>query len=312
MPRYSMKVSKKLAAQMRAKQARIKTKGKSLPSRLRVSTTRAIVTKEVSKQQANYGENKYQGFKNFCRVPVPKPAGSQPLTYVFYNSGNALTALTEYNPMDLYKFVRGDESTERTGNYMYIRQSTINFEVQMMPISGTTEETSTFLPQVDFRVLLVKGNRKYDALGKFQDPGSSLFLDSFNTSFGYDNTSFQTYEYMNQPVNKRNWLVYKDAKFTLNTPVVESQIEGEPNSIHNNALSTKKTKQNFRFKLPIFKKCHFVNNDLNPEANVPDNCDTQWLLIVQACYTNHCYDPSGNGPRNYRVNVLGTTTARDS
>ena len=282
-------------------------KKKNLPSRLRVSKTRYSKTKQLAKILANYGENKYQGYSNVCTDPVPKPgSGQQPISYQFFNSSVALANNPEFNPMGLFKFQQGDGNDQRIGNYMYVRGSTINCEIQMMPTTSASD-TSSLLPQTDFRVLCVKANRKFDNLGKSPNPADSLFLTTFNNTFGYSSATPSTYEYMSQPVNKRKWLVYKDYRFTLNTPVLEST------GSLNHALSTKVTKKRIRFKLPIYKKCHF-NNSQDPEQNIPDNVDTQWLFIIQAAYTNHCFAPSGtaNAPRNFKVNWLGTSTARDS
>lgn len=286
---------------------------KSRASRLMVSKGRYKVNRMVSKALSNYGENKFQGFRDICRKPVSKPAGNQPLSYVFYNTSNSIaTLLPEYTiPMGLFKFEQGTQRSERTGDYMYIRSTSLNFEIQMLPTTGTTTDTSSAQPQVDFRLTLVKANRKFDALGKFKDPGNSLFLNTFNGEVGYDSTTLSTFELMKLPINKKNWLVYKDSRFTLNTPVVESQIAGQPDSVHNNAISTKNCKRNMRCSLPVWKKTHFQNST-DAELNVPDNLDTQWLMIIQACYTSHCYDENGEGPKNWRVNLLGNTTARDS
>jgi len=281
-------------------------------SRNMVSRSRTTVTKAVSKALANYGENKYKGYSDYCKTPVPKPSGTQPISYVFYNTSNDISSsIPEFTtPMNLFNYQQGDDGNDRNGNYMYIRGSTLNFEIQMIPTAGETSDPPSAQPQVDFRVMLVKANQKYTAFTRFRNPSISLFLDNENKEFGYEIPTASVFEYMRLPINKKNWIVYRDSRFTLNTPVLEASATGLPNSIHNNALSTKNTKKSFRCKLPVWKKTHF-NNSPQANLNIPDDLDTQWLLIIQACYTSHCYQETA-WPRNYRVNMLGTTTARDS
>lgn len=282
-----------------------KTSNKSTqPSRNRVSRKRYTVAREVSKQLANYGENKFQGFSGSCLPPTPKPAGAQPLTYVFLNAGETIAPLPEMNPMNLFQFKQGDANTERNGDNMYIRQSYLKMEVQMLPIN-TDLTPQSLNATTDFRLMLVKANRKYNKFGKFPDPGQKLFLNTQNDSFGYDGTTATPFLYMNQPINKRDFLVYCDKKFTLSPPSVI--LDAGNNDITNVQNPKYAIKKQFNLKLPVWKKCHF-DNDLD----TPDNLDTQWMLIVQAVPSAYC-DAIDTAPnKNWVLSCYGTTTARDS
>lgn len=260
------------------------------------------VDKRIQKVLNSTGENKFQGFSGACLPPVPKPAGTQPISYHFLNSGVSLAAsLPEYaTPMSLFRFPQGDGPTERNGNSLYIKQSYIKGEIQMLPVIGDASMTNN--SAVEFRMLLVKANRKYNPLYVSPDPGGSLYLDTQNSEFGYDGTVASTFLNMNQPINKRRWVVMCDKKFTLSPPsVILDQVSDV--SLQNPKYAIKKR---FRLKLPVFKKCHFAGNS----ANSPENVDTQWLFILQAVNSAYC-NVGTTAPRNYALNIYGTTTASD-
>lgn len=286
-----------------------KKKGSSKPSRARVSTKRITQTKAVSKALSNFSENKFQGVNIDCSLPVNKPSGSQPISYHFFNAGHQLTGPmgTEFaspqGPLNLFTFPQGDANDERSGNYMYIKKSHIKFEVQMLPNEDITPNpglTST----VDFRLIVVKANRKYNELGASPDAGNSLFLNTQNDEFGYDGNVATTFLNMAQPINKRKWLVYRDQRFTLSPPATQNS-SGVPGELTNSAFSKYPVKKMVSFNLPVWKKTHFDTN------NHPDNLDTQWLMILAATPTSYC-NPGVLRPRNYRVNILGTTSAADN
>ncbi len=309
MPMKGPKIDLKTARILRQSANYFKSKGSSLPSRARVSKKRMTANKAVSKALANFSENKFHGITIDCSEPVAKPAGPQPISYHFFNTGDQLTgpmavefALPQ-GPLDLFTFGQGDTNDTRTGNYMYIKKTHMKLEIQMLPESGLTpgQLNST----LDFRLIIVKANRKYNELGQSPDAGSSLFLSTQNDEFGYDGVIAQTFLHMAQPINKRKWLVYRDQKFTLSPPATES-ASGVPGEVVNAAFSKYPVKKLVSFNLPVWKKTHFNNL-----TNVPDNLDTQWLIILQACPTSYC-NPGVLRPGNYRVNMLGTTSCADN
>lgn len=284
-------------------------KGSKKPSRLRVSKTRYSVAKEVSRQLANYSENKFQGFSGGCLPPVPKPTGTQPLTYCFLNAGESIAGIlpefTAGQAMKLFNFPKGDDNDQRDGSYMYIRQSYLKMEVQMLPVFSETTPQA-YNATTDFRLMIVKANRKYNKYGKFPDPGQKLFLNTQNEPFGYDGTTATPFLYMNQPINKRDFLVYCDKRFTLSPPsavITDAQFQ-DNTSLQNPHYPIKKR---LNIKLPVWKKTHFDDS-----TNNPDNLDTQWMIIVQAVPSAYCDAIDTEPNRNWAFSCYGTTTARDS
>jgi len=283
-------------------------KGSSLPSRVRVSRTRTALTSAVSKAISDNAENKFRGFEVECAPPIAIPSPTQqPISYHLFNTGKSLAAaLPEFTPLDMFRFNQGDGASERIGSSMFIKNGYINMNIQTLPFTEFGTITGD-QPLIEFRLMLVKANRKYNPLGEFPDPGETLYLTPGNNTFGYDDSQ-ATHNFKLQPINKRKWLVYKDQRFTLSYPVVDQRdLQPAPDTFRtNNAYSKYPTSKTCRMKLPVMKKTHFDN-----ATNHPDNLDTQWLLILQAMHPSFC-TPLSRRPDNYVVNMNCTTVCQDN
>jgi len=272
------------------------------------------VARQVSKAMSSYGENKFRGDSILCLPPTPKPVGSQPLTYAFINTGRSIAGIlpefTAGNTLDLFKFPQGDGSNERNGNSMFIRHTHLKGEIQMLPVQANSANSAALNSTVEFRMMVVKANRKYNPLGKFPDPGKQLFLTTENDSIGYDNVGTSVYAYMNQPINKRQFLVYKDTKFTLSPPSV--LLDSDSSGIESVNLQNSKypIKKKFSLKLPINRKCQF-SSDSTADQERPTNLDGEWLVIIQAVPSAYC-DAQVSATKSWALNIQGTTTARDA
>lgn len=281
--------------------------GRAAPSRVRVSKTRYTLNRAIAKQINNMTENKFQGYTGDCLVPVAKPGGSQPLSYHLFNTGAAIASIPNFVPMNLYSFPVGDGSTERNGNYLYIKKTHLKMEVQMLPTSVAAATPQEALNSTtEFRLMIVKANRKYNKLGSSPTPANALFLNTQNDQFGINDTGSTTFINMQQPINKRKWLVYKDMKFTLSPPSREAVDTAPEQWAFNSANNKYPVKKFISCDLPIYKKCHFES-----DQDVPDNVDTQWMIILQSTRTNYCSDGIG-APRDYRLNMCATTSASDN
>ena len=282
-----------------------KTQVSAVPSRYRASPARGKQTLYLERALRNFAGRKYQGYTGDCLMPVSKPAGTQPISYHFYNSGKQLGAnLPEYNPMNLFKFAKGDANDERVGNYMTISKSHIKMEIQTLPLDSVNVLGQ---PVIQFRLMVIKANRKFNSLGSSPDPGESLFLNTQNEQFGYDGTTATTFLNFAQPINKRKWLVYRDQRFKLSCP--SETLDSTASERVQGSFPKYNTKKYIEFDLPVHKKCHFVDSEDEFE-NVPENLDSQWLIILQAANGSYC-TVGTTAPRNYAVNMLGTTSAYD-
>ncbi|AXQ65728.1 MAG: putative capsid protein [Cressdnaviricota sp.] len=292
-----------------------KKKGSQLPSRARYSANRTNMTRMISRVLANNAENKFQGYTGICLEPIQKPAGQQPISYHLYNTGNQLINQPEFTPMNLFKFPQGDGNDERIGNNMYIRKSHITMQIQCLPFTDI-QTIAGDQPIVEFRLMVVKANRKYNPLGTSPDPGTALMLNTQNNKFGYDTLDAQapTFYYDNLPINKRKFLVYKDQRFKLSYPVIDDRDVQPGGQVRlNTAYPKYATSKKIRINLPVYKKCHFRNEGQSPDPadDTPDNLDSQWLIILQAMYPSHCLAGTRR-PQNYVLNMCGTTSAHDN
>lgn len=298
------------------------------PSRFRVRSASAYRrTQKAASLISLVGETKFAGYNSDSIVtplgrqnasPQNKPGGTQPLTYVYFNTGGPLGSsqapTTIWNNMDLFKFTQGDGKTQRDGDYLYVKRAAIKYQIQMLgaPNTGTAGGgvNQGLNSPVLFRLMVVKANRKNAPLGLSYNVNDSLFLNTENTGFGPSGTTASPYLYFNAPINTRKWLTYMDTKFVLTPAGVDFNDQSLQSSI-NTAFGKYNTYKNFEFKCPVNKKTHFGTDDR------PDSIDTQWMIILQAVNTGYTLSNSSDwstigAPRNYRVQCLGTTTALDT
>jgi len=281
------------------------------PSRLSVSRRRYTKNKAIGNYLNNIAENVFKGYEENCLQPVPIPATTAaPIGCHFINLGSDLSALYSdfITSQDAFTFPVGTGTGERQGNYMYIKKSHMKMEVQLLPnVVGPDSETAQALNQnLEFRLVIVKANRKYNKIGETPNPGTSLFLQPDNSAFGYATNGLSTQKYMKQPINRRQWIVYKDTKFILSPPASEYDADVAGTISTMNASHFKyPIKKHFTFDFNIYKKTHFENVN-----NTPDNVDTQWLMILLAAPANYCQGGL-SPPRNYTLSFLGTTSAMD-
>ncbi|AXH74305.1 MAG: putative capsid protein [Circoviridae sp.] len=312
--KYGVKKRKytgKSAVPRRAAPKSKRSRGKMLPSRVRVSSMRYQINRQITQAMSNVSESKFHSYAGECLNPQSKPAGAQPMSYVFLNAGTALVGAPNsmFVPMDLFNFPKGDSNVERNGDYMYIKKAHVKFEVQMLPQAGL--DFNQLNSTTEFRMMIVKANRKYNKLGNSPVAGNSLFLTTTNDDFGFGVpggvSTASVFANMQQPIDKRRWLVYKDQRFTLSTPAQEYGDSAAPQQFATNTSNPHyPVKKYLNFDFPIYKKCHF-----DSAGTVPDNVDTQFLIVLQATRTSYCLDKA-DVPRNYRVNVLATTSASDN
>jgi len=309
---YSGNASTSKRYRSRGPKAIRRSRRRYLPSRVYGRKTYNRTQRIVNTTLRSIAESKFRGYSpEQCIEPRDKPAGDQPISYHFFNTGTDLSHVLPEFPadspvdptmgeMNLYEFPQGDGKTERIGASMYIKHTHIKIEVQM---KHKLDIATPGNPTVSFRMMVLKAKRSLDKFGEYPDPGDSMLLSSTNTAFGYDSTGQPTFMHMNQPINKRKWSVYKDMKFTLSAPYQQQAEFGEPAQTFVNSKFPQKKLVNI--KLPIGKKCNFDNRD------TPSNLDTQWFIILQAVNTNYCEDILSR-PQNYFVNICGTTSALDN
>lgn len=275
-----------------------------VPSRLIPSRTRTAVSREVAKQINSVAENKFVGRIGDCLAPIPKPGvGSvAKLNYCLFNSGEALPTgvSTDFTPMKCFTY----PAAERDGRYLYLKHALQHFEIQMLP--RDTNSTSVLNSTTQFRFMVVKQKQYTNRLGTVSSPNSSLFLAPDNKEFGLSDLAATNIMYSAQPINRRNWTVYQDKRFTLTAPsATYFDSTGATEQSVNVAHEKYPVKRSIKFKLPVSAKILYGTGD------IPIDIDTQWLVIIQAMPTSYCAD-TADAQKQWRVNYLSTTVANDS
>jgi len=208
------------------------------PSRFRTrSASKYKRTRKVASLVSLVAETKFAGYNSDqitgglgteSASPQGKPGGTQPLSYVFFNTGEAMVAAqnpSQWNNMKLFSYAQGDGSTQRDGNYLFIKQASVKLQIQMLGgvsagIGGASANQGLNAP-VLFRVMVIKANRKNMPFGISPVMNASLFLDTENGKFGPSGPTASPYLYMNAPINTRDWLCYKDTKFVLSPAAID-------------------------------------------------------------------------------------------
>lgn len=286
-------------------------KKKSKPSRLFSGKKTYNQTRRITNTvMRNISESKYQGARKDCLQTVAKPLGTiRPMSYIFLNTGASIaTQHPEFGtPLNLFQFPQGTNGDQRVGEYMYVRHTHLKMEVSCLPSNPVPTSLDPYLnAPVRCRLMVVKANRKNNRYGKSPSPGASLFIDTQNGGFGYNETTGSINLLMKQPINKRKWIVYKDTSFTLTPVAIQSNAQG--GQVYNPGRG--RACYRTSMKLPVYKKTHFDNS-----TNTPDDIDTQWLIILQCARETHCFggdEVTQVRPQQIRMELLGTTSALDN
>jgi len=285
---------------------------KTKPSRLYSGKATYNRTRKITNSvMKSISESKYQGHRSDCLETVAKPAGTvRPLSYIFLNTGTDLsTNLPEFTtPLKLFNFAPGTSNTQRIGKYMYLKKSHLKISIMALPEKATEDSTDVLInTPLECRLMVVKANRKNDKIFTSPNPGNSLLLDTQNGSFGYDETGGSINLLQSQPINKRQWIKYRDIKFKLSPPAIKLDSSNNVEAYQTGKQYA--VKREFSMDLPIYKKTHFSDT-----TDSPDDVDTQWLIVLQCSYANHCLSSGSTAPRprNIRMDILGTTTAYDN
>lgn len=310
--RRQTRAAKKIQQAWRKRQATKATKPSRLYSGKKTYTQTRRITNAV---MANLSESKYRGVREDCLSTVAKPFGTvRPMSYIFLNTGVSVSAThPEFiTPLNLFTFPKGTNGDQRVGEYMYLKKTHIKLNVQCLPIgfAGSEQPDVSLNSPVDCRLMVVKANRKNNKYGSSPSPAASLFLNTENGQFGYNETTGSINLLMSQPINKRKFIVYRDMKFTLAPPAIEHvDFNGILNHGTTYANARYASRKNISFDLPVYKKTHFTDAD-----NTPDDVDSQWFIILQCVRQTHCFlsGPSALRPDNIRMEVLGTTSALDN
>lgn len=183
--------------------------------------------------------------------------------------------------------LQGDAANQHVGNYIYFKKTSINLQIDMVYNDNATK-------QLQFRMVVCKARQLATPAGEQDLPQTSLFLNQIGNRQGTSSISslaMVPFEVMNNPLNKRNWVVLRDQKFFLNNPT--SMQQGKYPS-----------RKNFRITLPHYKKTKITT------AGAPLDYDSRYLIYIFATVPGAL--SNAQLPDDFRVTARGTTSFTDN
>ena len=306
MARYSMKgpsPKAKLTAAIATRAVAYRgVASKKRPARFNNSKKRYTVNKQISSALRKFAETKYLPLRKL-NVRPPSLCQDTKTGYFGWTLGSTLPLGWDANLASVggIQCQQGSTGGLRDGNYIYLMKSHFTMNIDMLPAINASGSTSP----TEFRLIVCKQRRSVYPAGFQKLPQNTLFLDVDNSDFGYLSGTASTYngtDYFRQPINKRDWVVYKDQRFFLTPP---PYIPDPPASLplplatFNQKFSQTKT---FQMNLPYYKKVQYENVN-----NLPTDIDFNYLIICFAKSHDKAIEAD-----NWRVNMRGTTTFQDT
>ena len=184
---------------------------------------------------------------------------------------------------------KGTASTNRDGNYVYMKKTHISLNIDMMNTGGTNQ------PPTQFRIIVAKSKRGNTPAGYTIDPTTSLFLNEGGTHFGHSSTLADGTDIMLQPLNKRDFFIKYDRKILMSTPL-DSATAGYTGKYACTA-------DRF-FNLGYWKKTRY--EDSGTFADLPSDLDTSYFIIIYARSVE-----KAQSANDWECNLRGTTSFSD-
>lgn len=292
-PRRGTTLARKLAQKPRRKIPF--TYNRQPQARFNASKNRYIVNKTVSKVMSKMSESKLLSITDVN----PGALNGTPSNVLGAGSENRVyawravldTVPTGWDaglvPLLGIRAAQGQTASTHIGNYIYLKKTTINLQLDMVYNDNATK-------QLEFRMVVCKSRQLSLASGTQDYPQTTLFLNQIGNRQGFVSTSsleMSPFEVMNNPLNKRNWVVLRDQKFFLNNPT--SMQQGKYPS-----------RRNFRITLPHYQKTKVTT------SGEPLDYDSKYLIYIFAtvpgALTNIVL------PDDFRVACRGTTSYTDN
>lgn len=289
------RLSKKAAATIAVAAA---AAAKNLPSRaqgrLRNKTKE---TRALSKKLDNMIETKVDGLQSYIAQPSaaasPVPGTANAGQIVNFHLGPGPSLPTAWNgtwqSLDGIPNSTGTGSQERVGDYIYLKRTTVNMQIDLVPDPTAAVSNAPW----EFRVVVGKSNRKYNPAGVSPNPNASLLISPSAANRGLGSNVDERL-LMLSPPNRRNFTIKRDMKFILEANHASGSTLGTAPTGHYGC-----TKQ-LQFTLPHSKKVRFDSN------GNPTNYDYHYFIIV---YGRPIGGASGS---RWNVTATGSTSYNDN
>ena len=284
------------------------------PARLTRQNPRQVrFNRAVSRALNSYAETKYIALEpridNVPQPQAPDAAGNTTtgIWATFHTIGRTPPApwagCVALGGMQLQQ---GIADTQRIGSRVFLKHTMVKYEIKMLNPINPQGAPSTTGP-VEFRHLLLKrriNNSKPAYAASEITYTDNLFLDEEGAEIGLTNGFLTQDRLYNLMVNKTDWIVVRDKRFTL-----QACPDG------NNYASSRgfRHRKELWFKAPWSKRVNFPNDN-----SEPDDLDYHYLFItlarplgaldpIPAAGVPNGYVNAGN----WVCNIRGTTSFTD-
>lgn len=201
-----------------------------------------------------------------------------------------------WNPLGGIGTIQGNTATQRDGNYIYLNKTHATFQIDMN--ARDVENSSVH----EFRVILFKTRRGTNPVARYPDPTTQLFLDSLGNPFGHASLGFDGFDIMLHPLNKRQFVIFKDMRFCM-TPQMANNVNLE--GVNQKYDSFKRMPMNMNHKI----KCRIPLPEDPGTFGYPSNYD---YFYGMAIYSRSVNAGGVNDANQWKLSTRGTTSWMDS
>lgn len=273
------------------KKVQFKRKG-TLPVRFRQNRSTYNKNKSLGAALADFSESKLSAISPLTEsAPVAIATGGLAYQHVSVLGVGVPTNWTNIqHSLAGVSFPVGTGNNGRIGNYIYLRRTFITLSLEM----NQTVVNSALVPHV-FRMIVFKSRRANNPAGITYNPTLSLFLKENGDPMGSGTGGINGQDLMLQPTNKRNWVILKDRKFTLQPPLISTDVAYQIDASSKYAM-----RKDIRISLPHQTKCFM-------DTNEPKDYDFRWGIAIYAHAIGRDYTAD-----SWEVSYRGTTSAFDN
>ena len=192
---------------------------------------------------------------------------------------------SNFNVLNGIQTTQGLGGSNRVGDYVYFKKTHLAFQIDI-------NETSTYQPPVEFRMIVAKPKGAVLPAGFTYTPSTTLFLSNTGTPIGHTTAGINGMDLMLQPLNKRDFVIHTDKKFTLSSPSTGGA--------------------GMQYYYPSRKNClvnlpYYGKTRINTANGLPEDLDTHYFIIFYASAIGKDRPAS-----NWEVSVRGTTSFMDN
>lgn len=243
-------------------------------------------TKRISKSMTNFAETIYNPLTAVNEQAPIDQVGTTKTYYQGFTLGNSVpTGWTNYYALGSMSVAQGTGNNERTGQWAYIKKTTMHMSIDMKPNTSSANSQPTV-----FRVIVFKAKPGARQFGQTYTPDSTLMMNTSGQEIGVTSAGVTGADMMLQPLNRRRWTIYKDYKCTLSPP---NELNGASNAFY-------PSRKEFMLNLPFWKKVRFNT------SSEPQDIDFHYGVLILATNIGKFTDAN-----RWETNIRGTTTFND-